>query len=743
MSKSATIETALDLVKQQLAVFPCHTIRAGKCTCGKSDCGSPGKHPRTPNGFKDASTDPAIVAEMFGKYGDSNIGIATGPISGVWVLDTEASGLVSLSHLEGKHGALPATVSANSGGGGCHHFFRYNGREITNKSKIQDKAIDVRGLGGYVVCPPSRHISGRAYSWQNAPGAIPIADAPEWLLDFVTGAKKASPLVVEVKIAPDDLATAPGVGKGQRHGTALRLIGSAIGRGVDLVTIAQQAVDWGRRCNPAMTDDEILKIVGDLSKKQAAQVSVVQPEIDLPPLPEQVPWPTLDPDSLIGLAGEIVKAIEPETEADAVAVLSQLLVSYGNLVGRSPCFTVEGTSHHCNLFAVLVGRTARGRKGTSEGRSRQILRFVDDKWTTDNVKTGLVSGEGLIWNVRDPVYKVEQIKEKGKVVGTEEVLADPGIDDKRLLVVEPEFASVLRVCRRETNTLSPTLRSAWDSGSLRTLAKNMPTKATKAHVSVVGHITCEELRRALSEADSFNGFANRFLWIVVKRSKLLPEGGQDLNLTTFARRLSEAAAIAREIERMHRSKAAAALWRKVYPELAGDGASGMFGAVTSRAEAQVLRLSMVYALISGSATIEEQHLRAALALWSYCRDSARLIFGGVSCDPVAEKLMEIISKRPGINRRELHRATGNHIKAAAMVLALTTLRDGGRARVETAETLGRSTELWYPVEACSLNSLCSQAGTTEAPRDQTNDLCSLNSLCSQPQTEGGMAEVEI
>ncbi len=231
------------------------------------------------------------------------------------------------------------------------------------------------------------------------------------------------------------------------------------------------------------------------------------------------------------------------------------------------------------------------------------------------ILTGLVSGEGLIWAVRDPIYKTENIKDKGRGVGAEEVLADPGVEDERLLVAEPEYAAVLRVCKRENNTLSPLIRSAWDSGNLRTLAKNSPATATDAHISIIGHITGEELRLALPEVEGFSGFANRFLWVAVRRSKLLPDGGRDPDLSGFAVRLKQAADFARFVGRMQRDDQAGALWHQIYGDLANDRSTGLLAAVTSRAEAQVLRLSMIYALLDRSATIREEHLRAALAVW--------------------------------------------------------------------------------------------------------------------------------
>ena len=108
----------------------------------------------------------------------------------------------------------------------------------------------------------------------------------------------------------------------------------------------------------------------------------------------------------------------------------------------------------------------------------------------------------------------------------EDVLVDPGVEDKRLLVVEGEFATALRVLGREGNILSAVVRNAWDTGDLRTLTKNSPAKATGAHISIIGHVTRDELLRYLGTTEAANGFANRFLWVCVRRSKVLPDGGR-------------------------------------------------------------------------------------------------------------------------------------------------------------------------------------------------------------------------
>src|SRR5262249_51213837 len=156
---------------------------------------------------------------------------------------------------------------------------------------------------------------------------------------------------------------------------------------------------------------------------------------------------------------------------------------------------------------------------------RHILGAVDREWGDARIASGLSSGEGLIWAVRDPIEKLEPIREKKEIRGYRTVIEDPGVEDKRLLVLEPEFASVLRVLERDGNTLSAVIRDAWDRGDLRTLTKNSPARASGAYISIIGHITLEELRRYLTATEAGNGFANRFLWLCVKRSKTLPEGG--------------------------------------------------------------------------------------------------------------------------------------------------------------------------------------------------------------------------
>jgi hypothetical protein len=400
-------------------------------------------------------------------------------------------------------------------------------------------------------------------------------------------------------------------------------------------------------------------------------------------------WPTLDSAALYGLAGDVVRAIEPHTEGDPVAVLANVLVMVGSAVGPTPHAPVGATRHRVNLFVVHVGETARARKGTAHDEALRLLRLADPDWIV-RVMGGLSSGEGLIHAVRDRTYKITK---EGK-----EVVDDPGVEDKRLLAVEPEFSSVLRVASRDGNTLTEVLRRAWDGSHLRTMTRNAPMSATGAHIAILGHITKDELRRELTETSQLNGYANRHLFLCVRRSKLLPHGGAlgEIEVEMLAERLRDVLRAARQRTAIRRDAEANAMWEVVYPALTADR-PGMLGAITARAEAQVLRLSLLYALLDASPEIRRPHLEAALALWQYAEDSARFIFGDATGDPVADRILAALRANGPLAQHEIVDLFGRHVGAAKLTRALEALVSAGKIRSARLETGGRPRTVWEAV----------------------------------------------
>ena len=397
-------------------------------------------------------------------------------------------------------------------------------------------------------------------------------------------------------------------------------------------------------------------------------------------------WPVPRPEIFYGIAGNIIKKIEPHTESDPVAILIQLLVIFGNIVDRHAFYQVEATQHYSNLFAIITGASSKARKGTSFNHVKRIFDQVVPDWINNNISSGLRSGEALIWEIRD-----ESINKKDDHVS--------GIDDKRRLFLESEFAFVLKTLDTQGNLISVVLRQAWDSATLKNTTKHTPSTATNPHVSFIGHITLEEVKRYLTLTESANGFANRFLWVCSKRSKELPYGGsiEDVDFTNEIKQLKLAIEFSKAPQRLCLSTDAKKSWSNgVYSKLSGDSRLGIFGAVTSRAEAQVIRLALIYALLDRSSEIQKVHLDAALAVWDYCEHSAKIIFGDSVGDSIADKILSVLKSTPeGLTLTEIQRLFSNNKTKAKISHALDILARQNLTRNEIFHTKGRSVQKWF------------------------------------------------
>ena len=432
------------------------------------------------------------------------------------------------------------------------------------------------------------------------------------------------------------------------------------------------------------------------------------PRPEVPPEPsfdaEPTPWPAPPGEvAYSGLAGEIVRKIAPQTEADPAAILVQLLVMFGNAINRKAHWKVESDYHYGNLFCCLVGETGKGRKGTSKGRALQAFGELpaSDDWAKMRITSGLSSGEGLIYAVRDPAYELHHVKQKGRVTDTQNVLKDPGVRDKRLLVVEPEFGRVLRVMEREGNTLSARLRESWDTGNLSNMTKG-GMRATGAHISIIGHVTRCELSKLLSDVDAANGLANRFLWVAVRRSKLLPLGGDPVDLSGRARLVADAVGHGQKADEVPFDAEARSLWcDDLYARLT-KGGPGLLGAITNRAEAQVRRLALLYALLDFKEAVGLTHLLAAVALWEFSERSARWAFGESTGDRLADEVLDglLASGERGLSATEISGLFGRNVPARRLKEAVAVLLDAGNARAEKVATgrPGRPEQRFYAHE---------------------------------------------
>jgi hypothetical protein len=416
-------------------------------------------------------------------------------------------------------------------------------------------------------------------------------------------------------------------------------------------------------------------------------LSLLDPPPEDPPadttLPAPAGWPAPPTPAVYHeLLGEIVHRIAPHTEADPVAILTQLLVAFGAAAGRGAWFEVEATRHHPSEFMLLVGDSSKARKGSSWDHVRRLLAQVDTT-IEQRTLTGLSSGEGLIWAVRDPSGQ------------------DPGISDQRLLVIEPEFSSVLKASSREISTLSPTLRSAWDGRPLAILTRTSPARATQAHITLIGHITQDELRRHTTQAELANGYLNRFLLIACRRQRLLPEGGHHdpLHGSGLHRLLTAALQHARNAGQLRLDPDARTLWHHAYQQLA-QPRDGIIGQITARAEAHTIRLALIYALTDAAKQISPQHLTAALALHDYAARSAAWALTGATGHPLAEQIHAALTANPaGLTRSQISDTLKHNQPAGQLDHALRALQAAERATVTQIATGGRPAQLWTATPA--------------------------------------------
>jgi hypothetical protein len=423
-------------------------------------------------------------------------------------------------------------------------------------------------------------------------------------------------------------------------------------------------------------------------------------------------WP--DPihhQAYYGIAGDLVKLIEPHTEADPVALLVSFLTAVGSVLGNQAHFRVEADRHPARLFCTLVGESSKARKGVSWGHTRRVLGSVDPEWEL-SVQSGLSSGEGLIWAVRDAII--------GSDKNGEPEITDIGVNDKRLLIVESEFASTLKMLSREGNILSATIRNAWDTGNLQTMTKSSQAKATNSHISIIGHITKPELLKYLTSTETSNGFGNRFMWFCIKRSKCLPFGGNinEDDFTAIILKITDVIHYSRTIEEVQWAEETRPMWAFIYPYLS-EGKPGLLGSMTARAEANVTRLALIYALLDQSTLIQPIHLRAALALWAYAENSARYIFREMTGNEDADAIVEALITSPeGLTRTDVSQFFGRHKTSEVIGQALDLLISLGKVKKEKVPTEGRSKDVYKLTNQreqglASLNSLFSQSKYVE------------------------------
>ncbi len=405
--------------------------------------------------------------------------------------------------------------------------------------------------------------------------------------------------------------------------------------------------------------------------------------------------PRPDPACLYGLVGDIARAGSNNTEANPYAVAAAMLSYLGAAVGRGPYMPIGDDWNHARLFMVHVGRSSRGRKGTA----KKLIFRINDAVKSKNEflvpqvhRGGLSTREGLALMIHD-----------GYKDGKNEV---PAIDDKRLLVVESEFANILHQSKRDGNTLSAALRDAWDGTSIRPAVKTCRVWASDPHIGIIGDVTPSELRELMNTRELTNGFANRFIFFWAEGDKVIPfpkYTPKDV-IETLADRVALILRFAgadrhvdKDVMRMDFSPEAASLYARLYKgELRDRSAGEHITGLLDRRAPVLLRLAMLFALTDQTSIIAVEHITASMAWVRYWVDSVKFIFqsasdeaGAAATTDTAQRIFVYLTERGQATRTELSKGCfGGHVNKTTLDKALDELLTASPPVIEV-ETLPR------------------------------------------------------
>lgn len=663
------IRAALWFAGRGFGIFPCWSTRAGVCRCpqGKT-CTSPGKHPITHNGFKEATTDPAKITTFLQAASDPNYGLV--PPEGVFILDVDGEGWEQkLAELEQRHGPLPSTLRVATANG-LHIFLEWPDDHPRPLRQLFGW-VTRWGSGhhaGYVIGPRSVHASGVEY--QPAEGtSSEIAVLPEaWA---VAGVADDSHRHVTVSNGP----RLEVVRAGGRHDFLRDRARTLRGGGLTGESLFTAVMDLNEQyCSPPKSAEEVRRAIGDVETKFDADPlsgeeggpgrgdAMILGRVKVGEFPSP---PAME--AYGGLAGDIIAAISENTDASEVGLLASFLALSGAVF---PAQGYSFGSQTSSPFVALVGESSVGRKGTAMHRALDCLSLALNSNQPINalLLDGLNSGEGLITS----------LAARSKYSGT---LA--------AVIFEEEFASMLQSRSRDGSTLDMKIRAAFDGGVLsnRKAAGEVVVQPPYFLPALVG-ITPKELRRRLEPGSHQSGAANRWLYVpVVKRDILVEDAPPVLPPELSVQLVKARGGAPRQVE----FDQAATRRLSEYAAFVVQHSAGLTQALVSRFQTIAARLAMVHASLERDSNVTVEYLDRALALTEYARRGLLWVFGQTVGSPLADGILRALQAEGSLSatymRDQIERSFIRRQEAIDELLELgyaevVTVTTGGRPRTE-------------------------------------------------------------
>lgn len=428
------LEAALSYALRGWQIIPLHSIANGQCTCGRQ-CKSPAKHPRTFNGLTDATSDTDTIEAWWTMWPESNIGIITGAASGLVVVDIDDPDIAP---------TFTDTVECRTGSGGRHLYYKHPGGQVKSSVKVAP-GTDSRADGGYVVAPPSRHISGEVYTWVEGPNDTEMVDAPRWWIDLLEK-KRSEP----VSLDPVDFKLT----EGGRNNRLTQKAGHMRRAGFDTPSILAALLDYNRRhCQPPLDDDEvgiIAESVGNYDTIEDVYLEAVDNFVKLRESqrvkfqllqlgdfsleePEQIVRGMLEPDSLCMVYGPsgVGKSFFTLDLALSIATGTPY---HGREVKQGPVVYLAGEGHRGIVKRSLAWGIDRCQNVTKSKfyLARRPFQLLSDESTSDVVKAieAILEGNAPSVIVIDTLARnfgegdENSTQDMGKVIFTLDALRD-------------------------------------------------------------------------------------------------------------------------------------------------------------------------------------------------------------------------------------------------------------------------------------------------------------------------------
>lgn len=482
------------------SVFPSFGIdpTTNRCLCGNAFCSSPGKHPMVP--WREVATsDPVQIEQWWTQWPEANIGLVTGCASGVNVVDTDlkpdVDGEEVLRELAGKHdGLLPDTVEVLTGGGGHHRYYRCNGHAITNANQFP-KGIDTRGDGGYVIAPPSRHVSGRCYEWEGSSDpmeGVMVADMPQWMIQYAV--KKTVSNDGNGVLLPEPL---PQYAEAGRNNTIVQSVGGWINEGHDYKSLALLAMQVNAQFDTPLSREEVCMAVGSTVATHVRNhpdqpVPIEHPKIEeLPEIEseEELRFPE-ELYNLPGTAGEIQDWIlRTARKPQPIFATTAAIMTCAVALGRTHA---TPTGLRSNLYFCDVAGTGSGKEHSRASMKKILFEAGKSEWLGGE---DIRSGRAIVARATRTPNVAFLLDEMGMV----------------LKGAQAHGQGHMAEMFRNLMTLSGSAQTIYSGAEYADQKHNPAQPIEYPCVHVHGSTTPGTLYAALMSEHMDNGFVNRFL----------------------------------------------------------------------------------------------------------------------------------------------------------------------------------------------------------------------------------------